>query len=367
MIRILNIIGSLNCGGAETTIMNYYRNIDRTRIQFDFLITTYNDYYETEAIALGSHIFRRPMRTQNVIMNTFILMSILLKHKEYKMIHIHHSTPIVFFDVFIAWLCGVPIRIVHSRNARENISLLERLLRPLLRMFTTKMLACSSEAGSALFGKKAIINNEVILFPNARDISRLIYNKKSRDVIRKTLNIDSNFVILHIGRLSNIKNQSFLLDVFAGFLKLCPRAVLLIAGEGNMLELLVKKISELRIDNAVQLLGFRDDIPDLMQAGDIFVLPSLWEGLPGVVIEAQAMGLPCLLSNTITRETKITDLVEFLPIDQISIWVTRLLVYQDGFIRHDMYDQVTKSGYNIIQAVKKLQQFYLEIFDKCQK
>ena len=360
MIRVLNIMGSLACGGAETTVMNFYRNIDRSRIQFDFLVTDngHEHYYKAEALSLGARVFTRPMRTKHPIRNALELYKILKKNPDIRIIHIHNFLSLVAIDTLLAMLLNVPIRIVHSRCEIPQASAIHRLFQPLLRATATHWFACSTEAGISLFGKDAPHNKKFMLFPNARNLDPYRFSQEKRYEVRRALGLNNKLVLLNIGRLYEQKNQTFLLKAFALAAKKNPNTVLLIAGDGELRTDLKKNATALGLDNHVQFLGLRDDIPELLQAADIFVLPSLFEGLPGGAIEAQAAGLPCLLSDTVTRETKVTNNVEFLPIDEgPDVWAERIVNCR-AYSRSDAIDNVRRAGYDIVDAAGKLAEFY---------
>ena len=359
MIRILNIMGSLNCGGAETTVMNLYRNIDRTKIQFDFLITVDEEnYYENEANTLGARVFRRPKRTKDPFGNMKGLISVFKEHPEIKIVHIHHSSTVVAIDAYIAKRFGVFTRIVHSHNALPTYTLLHRAFRPFLRTLATHWLCCSTEAGISLFGKNAPNSSRFCILPNARKLETFRYSSSIRDSIRAKMCLEDHFVVVSTGRLVTQKNLGFLLEAFAHAWRREPNLMLLLAGDGPLISELTNQTDKLKLGSSVRFLGRRDDVPDLLQVADVFVLPSLHEGLPGAAIEAQTSGLPCLISDTVTRECKVTDAVEFLPISKGSeIWAERMLAYQ-GFNRRDTLDDVRKAGYDIKEVANKLEKFY---------
>jgi glycosyltransferase EpsF len=364
MIYVLNIISQLFCGGAEATIMNYYRNIDRSRIQFDFLVTSYEKcYYDDEAISLGARIFRRPMRTRKPISNMLAFIRLLRRHKEIKIIHIHHYLPMAaLIDVVLAWLCGVPVRIVHSHLVLKRMSVMQKICRPILRLFTTHIVSCSIEAGISMFGIKPAEENKIFLYYNARDITKFIYDPIVRNAMRKSLGIDDSFMIINIGRLEPQKNHLYLLEIFAELIKYYQNVLLFIVGDGYLKETIEAKISSLRLYGKVHLLGLRNDIHDLLQAADLFVLPSLTEGLPGVVIEAQIAGLPCLLADTITPECKLTDLITFIPINTgTTVWIDKILHSKNNSTRGNMSEKIIAAGYNIKEAAKKLENFYFSM------
>lgn len=362
MIRVLNIMGwGLGCGGAEARIMNYYRNIDRTKIQFDFLMPTheYEDgFYYEEAISLGAKVYSGP-KSKNLFLRTLNLGRILKKNPEYKIIIVHHDKPKFAMYTAIAKLLRVPVRIVDSCNHIPNMPFTMKAFRPLLRLTATHLMSVSEKASNSMFGKKA--SGDVILFKQARDLNIYRYSPERRPEMRKKLGVADELVLLNVGRIGKQKNHAFLLDAFALVRKEYPETMLLVAGDGDSRELskLREQAFALGLDNAVHFLGQRSDIPDLLQAADIFCLPSLYEGLPGAAIEAQAAGLPCLISDTVAVEAKATENVELLPIDKgADIWVRRILAYKD-FDRRDTIDIMRKKGYDIGGAAQWLEAFLL--------
>jgi len=357
------------CGGIETAVMNYYRHIDRNKIQFDFLCTfgdikqlSVEQFYENEATMLGARVFKLHSG-MNPMLNPAYLHSfirVIKKNSDIKIIHIHGSSPgNTALRAFLARLAGLTVRIVHSHNV-HNLSLARTMPRPFLRFFATHWLACSLKAGRSLFGQHAFDEkNRAFLFPNAFNLELFRFNPEIRLRVRDELNLGNMFVLLHVARLHPQKNQGFLLEAFSLAVKTRPEMILLIAGDGKLRAELEKKASDLQIIDKVRFLGVRKDVSDLLQAADIFVLPSLYEGLGIVAIEAQTAGLPCLLSDTITKEVKVTDLVEFVAIDRgAQIWAERLLDYH-YFNRQDTLEDAYRAGYDIHAAAERLLEFYL--------
>ena len=363
-MRVLNIMATLDKGGVESTVMEYYRFIDRNKIQFDFLITSEKKgCYEEEVMRLGARIFRRPMRSRNPIMASIKLFNVLRKNKNIIAIHIHNLSSVVSLDTFVAMLMGVKIRIVHSHSALHNPSIIQYLFYPLLKKTTTNWAACSAKAGQSMFGKKAWNdrNNKTLLL-NARNMMPYKYNRELREHERIKLRINNRFVLINVGRLDSIKNQMFLLEIFRDALRKNASLFLLIAGEGELHEKLMNKAIQLNIEHSILFLGHVHNVSSFFQAADLFVLPSLREGLPGTAIEAQATGLPCLLSDTISKEAKIINPVEFLSInDGTSIWVESILKYI-GYERTDTLNDVKCAGYEINDAVKKLEKLYYDSY-----
>ncbi len=364
VMRVLNIMGSLDRGGQETTIMHHYRNLDRNLVQFDFLLTDQSAAYgnfEAEAIAMGARIFKRPLRSKKPYQNAKALKHLLQTHPEIQAVHIHNYSPLIGIDTWIAQRCGIPMRIAHSRCEMIPMPLYQRIFRPLLRSTATHWLACSEQAGISLYGEKAKDDPRFQILPNARPLDDFYFNDAVRNKQRLAMNVANDvFVWINVGRLVEQKNQGFLLKTFAQALQYNPRQILWIAGAGPNEKQLMDQARALNISDKVFFLGLRKDIAQLLQAADGFVLPSLFEGLPGTAIEAQAAGLPCLLADTIAKETKITDLVEFLPIDQgIEIWSKHMCDFSIENIHEDTSEAMIQAGYNINTAATNLMNLYL--------
>lgn len=364
MVRVLYILSwGLHLGGGETTIMNYYRNIDRTKVQFDFLITDDGDdkhYYEDEARSLGANLYRRPSVKKSLVKYIFSLRNILKENPEIKIIHIHDAVPLnPAMDAFCAKLAGISVRIIYSGSDVRTLKIKhQKFFQPIARALATHCFAGSVEAGVSMFGEKA--RNKITILPRARELEKFRYNSNQRSIIREKMSIGNNTVIIHVGRLFTVKNHMFLLEAFAQALEKNPRLLLLLAGTGELMPELVEMAERLQLGESIRFLGQRNDIHDLLQAADIFVLPSVHEGFPGAAIEAQAAGLPCLLSDTITSAIKVTSPVEFLPIDKGSkIWAERMSAYQ-GFKRCDTIEEVRQAGYDIKDAARWLEKLYID-------
>jgi len=358
MIRVLQIAGSLECGGFSTVLINYYRNIDRSKIQFDFLM--YNGkkgYFEDEAIALGARIFRRPSRKENSIKYLQTLNHVLDENPDTRIIHIHENKYYAT-DLLLGIAKKIPVRIAHAHGLRIN----NQTLKKLMFKTATHLFACSPEAGRYMFGNNIADNDKFRLIKNAFDLDPFRYNVDIRTRLRSELGVMGKYVVLHVGRLAVVKNQGFLLKAFAEALKTQPNMVLLMAGDGDLREDLSSLATNLKINDKVQFLGMRDDVADLYQAADLHVLPSFSEGLGIVILEAQVSGLPCLVSDVVPHECKLTDSVEFLPIDKgFGIWAERMLAYQ-VFDRRDSLENVKMAGYDIKDATKILENFYLSCY-----
>ena len=369
MIRVLQILPwGLKIGGVEATLMSYYRAINRTKVQFDFVVPIENkkgeqQIFEAEAVSLGARIYRHPTSMKYPLRSAIALFRLLRKHKEYKIIHVYaRHTVFPALDAFAAKLSGVRIRMVYSSGTNTEHPVLFEIFRPMVKLLATHWLAGSTEAGDFMFGKKA--RERLIISARARDLEAFRYNPTRRGEVRDKLDLNNAYVIIHVGRMDSNKNHGLIIEAFSRALTDDKEMILMLVGEGELLSELNEKVNRLQIGDNVRFMGRRDDVADLMQAADLMVLPSLREGLPGVAIEAQAAGLPCLLADTITAQAKVTDLVEFLPIDKgIDIWAKRLLFYR-GFKRRDTSSELKQSGYDIHDAAKTLENFYHEALNE---
>lgn len=315
MKKILHVIGGLDAGGAETFIMNIYRNIDKTKYQFDFFINTqHHCFYEEEAQKLGATIYRTVMKSKKPIKYIRDLNKVL-KEENYDAVHIHTTNAYAAIPLFVIKKAKIPIRIVHSHNSRDNISLyLQRILRCYLNHGLTKNLACSKKAGEWMFGKK---QGDVQIINNAIDIKRFEYNSLKRFIIRKELMIDDEkIVFLHVGRFSKQKNHKRLVDIFAEVHKKNPNTILLLIGDGELFEIIKQYTKEINLEKSICFIGIIKNVEDYLSAADIFLFPSIYEGLPLTLVEAQANGLHCFISDSITDEVCLTPLITKISLNQ---------------------------------------------------
>ncbi len=374
-IRVLNIVGRMDRGGIETLIMNLYRNIDRDKVQFDFLAhygreATYNDeirslggcIYEMPALKKDDHqAYYWKLFTYIIALNRFFK-----ERREYKIIHGHMTNTAAIY-MPIAKKYGVTCRIAHSHNTRGKDGLLGVVTKFLHRFVyknATDWFSCSKAASYWFYPKEAIDAGKITIVANAVDADRFRFSPSTREKMRKALGLEDKVVIGCVARFRPEKNHIFLVEVLQEVLKREPRAVLLFAGEGSTEDETKKKAMELGLQDHVFFLGARTDIPDILQAMDVFVLASLWEGLPVSGIEAQAAGLHCVVSDGVTDEMNVIGMVEYLPLDATKkIWADALLDAARKE-RHDTYEQIKTSGYDIHTTASWLQQFYLDKYDE---
>lgn len=361
MKRILQITGQLARNGTETFIMNVYRNIDRKKIAFDFLVSTIStDGYYEEAESFGAMIYRIPERRYFLYHHKALNDFFKENAHRYDAIHFNGGS-FSSIDVFYyAKLYGVPMRIAHIHSSQtsglHNI-VLHKINRMLIPILATDFFACSDLAANwgykytSALKKCKVINNGI-------DLKKFYFDAAIRQRKRTELCLEGKLVIGGIGRLTMVKNYTFLLDVFQKVKVVNKDAVLVIAGDGELREELIDKIKNLGLEDSVRLLGIRTDIPEIMQALDIFAMPSLWEGLPFVLVEAQASGLPCIVSDTISLNTDLTGNVRFLSLKNVDTWRDALLA-PPSVGRLAVQKSTLLQRFDIKATVKKLTDIYI--------
>ena len=367
-IRVLHVVGRMDRGGIETLIMNLYRNIDRSKVQFDFLAhygreAVYND----EIRSMGGVIHEMPaLKDDNHVYywRLFLYIKALhefFKNHDYKIIH-GHMTNTASIYMPIAKRYGVTTRIAHSHNTHGKAGLLgfvTNVLQKPIYKNATDWFACSNAAAYWFYPKDEVDAGKVTIVPNAVDAQRFRFNEVVRTRMRHELGIESNFVIGCVARFRPEKNHSFLLKLLQEVLKTEHSAVLLFAGEGPCEDSVKAEAAELGIKEKVIFLGMRTDVPDLLQAMDVFVLASLWEGLPVTGIEAQASGLHCVVSDGITEEMNALDMVDYVSLDApLSVWAEKI-VKSASYPRIDTFEEMKRAGYDIHTIAPWLQDFYL--------
>lgn len=366
-IRILQVLGRLDRGGAETMIMNLYRHIDRSRFQFDFVIHTRDvcDYTE-EVSRLGGRIYSmEPFRMRTLFSYRRQWRRFFREHPEYRIIHGHvRSTAALYLSE--AKKAGL-VTIVHSHNTssgRGFSALVKNILQYPLRFLADELLACSKRAGIWLYGKRACHSSYFYILKNGIEPEAFRFSENVRNQMRIAMAKESDrqnaLVFLHIGRMEEQKNHTFLLRIFAAILRKNAAAKLWLCGEGPLAQKLKEQAQAAGIADRVCFLGIREDIPALMAAADAVVFPSLFEGLPVTLVEAQAAGLPILMSDVVTDEVVITDLVQTLPLSASEEkWADMALQMLSAVRMRESYaEQVAQAGYAVSDNAKWLTDFY---------
>lgn len=357
MIRILQCVNDMHRAGLETMLMNYYRHIDRTKIQFDFLThRPYRSDYDDEIESLGGKIYYAPRLYPQNYLKYFKWMKRFFKdHPEYKIIH-SHIDAMSYLPLKAAKKAGIPIRIAHSHNTsidKDFKYFLKQYFRFRITKVATDYCACGQEAGAFLFGKE-----KYTFIPNAIDINKFVFNENIRDKKRNELNIQNEFVIGHVGRLSYQKNHKFLIELFNEYINRNPQTLLLLVGVGEKENEIRKQVHKFGLDGKVRFLGNRSDVNELYQAMDVFVMPSHFEGVPVVGIEAQFSDLPCIFSNKVPNEVKLNSKTEFIPLDApMHVWLNAIEKTKNKPRRLNS-EELLASIYDINNAHVILEQYY---------
>lgn len=365
MIRVLHITGTMNRGGIETFLMNVYRKLDKNLIQFDFLVHTNEkcDYHD-EIISLGGRVFNIPSRRQGIIKNRIAINEFFDKHQEYKIIHQHVSSLSYITPLKIAKKKNIPVRIIHSHNINEGRNFLHHYIHKLNKIYidtlATSYFACSELAAKWLFNKKIMKNMTYQIIHNAIDLSNFKYDTRLRETMRHELHLENDLVIGHIGRFVYQKNHVFLLEIFREINLKIPNSKLVLVGDGPLKNEIIQKITEYDLKDKVIMTGVRKDIPEILNSLDVFVLPSRFEGLGIVLIEAQATGLKCYTSDTVVpREVAITNLVNFVGLENDSKKWSEKILADLNYERSNTVDEIKNAGYDINQLASYLEKWYL--------
>lgn len=343
-------------------LMNYYRHMDREKVQFDFLVhRRERAAYDDEIEALGGNIYRLPRLVPWSKSYLTALNRFFDEHSEYKVVHVHQDC-LSSVILKAAQQHNVPVRIAHSHNANQDRNLkypIKLWYRRKIPRYATGLFACGKDAGDWMFrgAPYQIINNAI-------DAVAYTCDPTKRSEMRRKLGLTDQFVVGHVGRFSPQKNHLFLLDFFAALLKKDPNAELLLVGGGEGMADIQAKAETLGVTDHVHFLGVRSDVADLMQAMDVFAFPSLYEGLGIVLIEAQAAGLPCIVSDTIPSEAYLTNLVfaEKLSASPEN-WADAVLNKRNT-PRTDRRAEIAAHGFDITTEAVKLQEFYLNAYEQ---
>ena len=352
-IRVLQVVTYMGRGGLETMLMNYYRNIDRNKVQFDFL--THRDErwdYDDEIESLGGKIYHLPKLNPFSKNYLNVLDEFFKEHKEYQIVHCHQDC-LSGVVLKVAKKNGVRFTIAHAHSASQDKNLkyfIKVLSKKNIKKYSDKMFACGDEAGRWMFETD---NFEVL--NNAIDTDLYTYNKEKADKVKKEFGIEKKFVVGHVGRFNYPKNHKFIIDVFNEIQKVKEDSVLMLVGDGDLRHEIEQKVRDLGLSDKVIFTGVRSDVNDLMQGMDVFLFPSLYEGLGIVLIEAQAAGLPCILSDTISKEAKLTSLVEFLPLNEWEKWSATILNTKNQ-VRQSRKKEIQVSGYDLRHQEENMKQ-----------
>lgn len=360
MKRVLCLLSDMNAGGAETFLMKMYRSLDRTQYQMDFCLTLDEEcFYNEEIRSLGGRIFVIPQKSKDLRGYREGLLRVV-RENEYRYVLRITSHAAGFLDIKLAKAAGAVRCAVRSSNASDGAGFLNGLLHLACRALWGRnvdvKIAPSDLAGRHTFGKRAVQRGEVQWLRNAVDLDIYRYDADGREVVRQELGISDRFVVGHVGRFTTQKNHRFLIEIFDEIRKKRDDAVLLLVGNGMLEDTIRAAVAQRGIADRVIFTGVRADVPRLLSAMDCFVFPSLYEGMPNTVIEAQATGLPCVIADTITREAAVTDLVTYLPLGRAERWAQCALDHADTPVRQDTKAVMMANGYDIYGAAKQFTQ-----------
>ena len=365
-LRVLHVLGRLDRGGAETMVMNLYRKIDRSLIQFDFVKHTEDSCeFDEEILSLGGRIISIPQfKGYNFLHYINSWRKLFKVHSEYKIIHGHvRSTASIYLWIAKRYRL---ITVAHSHSTSSGNgfkAFVKNILQYPIRNNADYFFACSRKAGLWLFGKRVVQGNNFTILNNAIDTQRYTFDSQVRYHLREKLHIENKFVIGHVGRFTAAKNHNFLIDIFKLINDKYANTFLLLVGDGDLRTQLERKVRDLGLTHCVSFLGVRADIPDIMQAMDVFLFPSLVEGLGIVAIEAQAAGLPSIVSDALPEEVIVSNLIQRVSLNTlINHWVDLVLGhYFNPKERKNTSEEINKNGYNIIETSDWLREFYLKL------
>lgn len=363
-VRVLQIIGIVCGGGVEAVIMNYYRHIDRSKIQFDFVVDGYEKtILDDEIESLGGKVYHIEPYKKNIFRYMSQIYHIV-HDNHYDIVHSNMNTLSVF-SLFPAWLAGAHQRILHNHSTAVRSegmrSVIKMILRPFAPLFANRYAACSRLAGNWMYGKKMMESGKVTIINNAIDLDEYAFSPEIRQQYRKELHIpDDTLVIGHVGRFMYQKNHAFLIEVFKEVVKKHPNTILLLIGDGELRPEIEAKVQDYHLSDKVRFLGLRKDVKKLYNCMDVFVLPSWYEGLPVVSVEAQTNGVYCLFSDRLTAECKLTNHVTFLKLaDSSTVWADTILSIK-GMRNYQALNEVKIAGFYIKERAKRLSNWYQE-------
>ena len=362
MYRVLHVVTRMGYGGIETLLMNIYRNIDREYVQFDFVVTSkIEGEYDNEIKELGGNIYYLPKRSKRIIRYIKTWKKFLKDNaNKYNTIHVHVSSLTNITPIKLARKYGIRNIFVHAHNTHQNgimHNILNIINRQNIAKEATRLFACSTEAGKYCFGK-----NRFEVLKNGILTDKFIFNEQIRKEKRIQFKLkNNNLAIINVARFSEQKNHKFLIDIFNEIYSQNEKARLYLVGDGPLKTEIEKKVTDMKLNDVVYFLNKRNDVNEILQAMDLFIMPSLHEGLPVVGIEAQASGLPIYISDTVSAEVKITDLVTFYSLQESAEnWAKNILDTINTKKRSNMQFQIIEAGYDIVNTAKILEQYYKE-------
>lgn len=361
-IRILQIGVHDMVGGVETYIRNYYKHIDREKIQFDFATVFDSMAFENEFLSMGANVYHLKSEKRHPFIYAKQLRHIISQN-GYQIVHINMLSAANILPLRICHECGVPIIIAHSHNSGTPSGILRKILhitnQRWIDRYATHYFACSQLAAQWMFGKAFFEQHPVTVIRNAVETEKFSFDPVVRKQYRDALSLNGKFVVGHVGRFMQQKNHFFLIDVFHKIHQKEPNSILLLVGEGELLQSVRNKVNALNLNQSVLFLGTRKDVNALYQAMDVFVFPSIFEGLGIVLMEAQASGLKCLVSDVVPPDTHVTSNLESISLNQsVEFWAEKVLSHKT-YARKSEADVLAAAHYDIEFEAKTLQDWYL--------
>ena len=362
-IRVAQIIGKWLGGGVESVVMNYYRNIDRTKIQFDFLCSEEStDIPYEELEKMGANVILIPPY-QKFFKYHKKLKNVLID-EQYGIVH-SHINALSVFSLWAAKCAGIPIRIAHSHSTtnkkEKKKNLIKQILRPFSKIFATHYMCCSELAGRWLFGNKEFDKGYIYVLNNAIELKKFEFNSYKRKTTREKFGIlDDTLVIGHVGRFVEQKNHDFLIDIFYGLHNQEKKTVLMLIGQGSLENNILEKVKKLKLEDSVLFLGQRNDVHELYNAMDVFAFPSIYEGLGMVAVEAQVNNLEVVCSNYVPREAAVSNKITFIDLKEKEQWVNILKEKMNNRMKQANFNEEFNK-YDIKKQCKCLEEKYLEM------
>ena len=356
MKRLLCIVSSMNQGGAETFLMKVYRQLDKTKYQMDFCVSDNNKgFYDDEIISMGGKIFNIHMKSKNPI-KCFIDIKNIVKNEKYEYVLRTSQQSLAAIDLLAAKMGGANKLIYRSSNAgivgNKLKVFINNFFSFLPKTIPNVKVAPSTEAAEFVFGKNSVKKGKVIILHNGLNYNQFKFNENVRIKIRKELNLDNKKIYGHIGRFNKQKNHNFLLDIFYEINKIEKNSVLLLIGKGECESEIKNKIRKLNLENNVKILPLQSNINEYLMAMDALIFPSFFEGMPNVIIEAQASGLQCFVSNKITHEANISKKIKYLSLDKSAKYWANIIV-KSKTERYDAKKEFIKENYMVEDVSKR--------------
>lgn len=372
MIKVLHKTATLGAGGIQKFLIGVHENIDLSIVQFDyFLNTTEKQFYTERVKELGGKIYGPKKNTGNYFLRFFkryYKMYNIIKTQNYNIIHISENISMTACSTIVAKLAGADNIIVHSHNDHSNDkeNLFKRfhskICSYIISRYGTHFLSCSDQASKWMFTNNIYANNKPLVVKNGIDAREYIYNVEMREKYRKKLNIEDKFVIGHIGRFNIQKNHQFIIEVFNEIHKKNEDSILLLVGQGELEEKIRNQIKEYNLENCVIMYGVTDKVNKLIQAMDVFIFPSIFEGLGIVAIEAQAAAIQTICSESVPEEVNVTQYCQYISLSESAkLWAQEIEKYRYGYDKSNTYELIRKSGFDIYDVSKQLEKYYMNM------